>query len=289
MKRLILLIAVSLLMQDTFAQLSSRENNDFTPKLGTRPSAGDAVLQFAFPVVDLSGDDEAGLYSGTAFTPGEMLTFKYYKTDETVFRAGLRLAANNMRMNGTAADSSESNTITDFDISENKKIMTSREYNFAGGVERHFTNNNILDVYAGGEALLGLGRDRTVSEETYGNGDIVNRSASTRTSVFGLGGVVGFNVFIAELPISLGVEYGLSAKWVFGGKTKVTEEIDLTGGADYTAEYTTQDADGFGNADLDSFGNNRQYSDLSRRAFNMDTNNSVRINLNIYFGTKSNK
>ena len=118
---------------------------------------------------------------------------------------------------------------------------------------------------------------------------MVNRSASTGTTIFGLGGVVGFNVFIAELPISLGVEYGLSAKWVFGGKTKVEEEIDIDGGADYTAEYITQETDGFGNADLDSFGSSRQYSDLSRRAFNMDTNNSVRINLNIYFGTKSNK
>ena len=289
MKRLILLSIVSLFMQDAFSQLSTRQNNDFSPKIGTRPTAGDAVLQFSFPVVDLSGDDEAGLYSGTAFTAGDMLTFKYYKTDETVFRAGLRLAANNMRINGTAADSSESNTITAFDIAENKKIVTSREYNFAGGVERHFTNNNILDVYAGGEALLGLGKDRTVSKETYVNGDITNLTTSTRTNIFGLGGVVGFNVFIAELPISLGVEYGLSAKWVFGGKTKVKEEIEVTGGADYSAEYSTQETDGFGNADEDSFGNNRQYSDLSRRAFNMDTNNSVRINLNIYFGTKSNK
>merc|ERR1711935_833639 len=108
----------------------------------------------------------------------------------------------------------------------------------------HFTNENIFDVYVGGEALLGLGRDRAVSEETYVNNDIVNTSSSTRTSIFGLGGVVGFNVFIAELPISLGIEYGLSAKWVFGGKTKVVEEIDVDGGADYTAEYTTQNTDG---------------------------------------------
>lgn len=289
MKRLILLSIVSLFMQDAFSQLSTRQNNDFTPSLGTRPSAGDAVLQFSFPVANLSGDDEAGLYSGTAFTPGEMLMFKYYKTDETVFRAGIRLAADNMRTNGTAADSSESNTITDFDIQENKKLMTSREYNLVGGLEKHFTNDNIFDVYAGGEVLLGLGRDRAVSEETYVNNDIVNTSSSTRTSIFGLGGVVGFNVFIAELPISLGIEYGLSAKWVFGGKTKVVEEIDVDGGADYTAEYTTQNTDGFGDQDLDFLGNSRQYSDLSRRAFNMDTNNTVRINLNIYFGTKSNK
>ena len=76
---------------------------------------------------------------------------------------------------------------------------------------------------------------------------------------------------------------------MFGGKTKVVEEIDVDGGADYTAEYTTQNTDGFGDQDLDFLGNSRQYSDLSRRAFNMDTNNTVRINLNIYFGTKSNK
>lgn len=288
MKRLILLIVVSLFLQDTYAQLSTRENNDFTPRLGTRPSAGDAVLQFSFPVVDLTGDNQAGLYSGAAFTPGDMLTFKYYQTDELVFRAGLRLAGQNMRSNGIAIDSTSFNPINEeLELEEIKRVMTSREYNIAGGVEKHFTNDNILDVYAGGEALIGLGRDRTVSESAFFNGDVVNRTTSTATTVFGLGGVVGFNVFIAELPISLGVEYGLSAKWVFGGKTKVTEEIDIDGGANYDAEYFTQQTDGFGNLDLNNDFDQRQYSDLSRRAFNMDTNNMVRINLNIYFGTKS--
>ncbi|MFK7755646.1 MAG: hypothetical protein AB8B53_01810 [Flavobacteriales bacterium] len=291
MKRLILLIVVSLFLQDTFAQLSTRENNDFTPKLGTRPSAGDAVLQFSFPVINLTGDNEAGLYAGRAFTAGDMLTFKYYQTDELVFRAGLRLASQNMRTNGTAVDSTNFNPLfnEDFAVETNRKVMTTREYNIAGGVEKHFTNDNILDVYAGGEALFGFGRDRTVSEEALFNGDVVNVETSTRTTVVGVGGVVGFNVFIAELPVSLGVEYGLSAKWVFGGKTKVNEEIDIDGGASYDAEYFTQETDGFGDIDTNQNGNLRRYSDLSRRAFNMDTNNMVRINLNIYFGTRSNK
>ncbi len=279
---------VSLFIQDTFAQLSTRENNETNVRIGTRPEKGDAVLQFSIPVVDQSGDNQAGLYSGTALNPGDMLTFKYYLQDDMVLRAGLRIAADNMRTNGTAADSSESNLVTDFDIQENLKAMTSSEFNLMGGIEKHFTNSNIFDVYAGGEAVIGRGRDRMISNETLFNGDVINMESSTRTTVFGLGGVVGFNVFVAELPISLGLEYGLSAKWVFGGKTKVNEEVNIDGGADYTAEYFTQEADGFGDPDLDSFLNTRQYSDLSRRSFNAGTNNTIRVNLNIYFGMGNN-
>ena len=94
---------------------------------------------------------------------------------------------------------------------------------------------------------------------------------------------VGINMFVAELPISVGVEYGLSGKWIFGGATKVTETLDLSGGDDndYDEEWYEQDVDAFGDAD------DRKYSDLSRRQFNMDTNHNVRIVFCFYFSTDS--
>ena len=47
MKKILLFTAfVALTVSQTFAQLSTRENYDVKLRLGTRPQAGDAVLQF---------------------------------------------------------------------------------------------------------------------------------------------------------------------------------------------------------------------------------------------------
>jgi transcription elongation factor GreA-like protein len=73
------------------------------------------------------------------------------------------------------------------------------------------------------------------------------------------------------LPVSLGLEYGLNLKWSFEGKTKIKQEQKV-GGTSTTQEYYTSDR---------VAGN---FSKLHQREFGMDTNNNVRILLNVYFG-----
>lgn len=285
MKKLLLLFAViAFIGQDSVAQLSTRSNNDGDFRIGTRPQAGDAALNFVLPVINLSEDNgsDAGLFKGNSLAAGDMLTFKYYHTDDIVLRMGLRLFADNSIFNGTGADSTDLYQPTPGDVSEIKSKMTMREYKLALGAERHFTNSNIFDVYGGGEFIIGLGRDRTLSNSTLYNGDVSEMTSSTGTTVFGVAGVVGFNVFVAELPISLGMEYGWSAKWIFGGKTKV-KSTDTIGTSTTEQEYITVDGHFLNDGVTD-----RQYSSFSAREFNMDNNHSVRINLNIYFGTKKN-
>ena len=85
-------------------------------------------------------------------------------------------------------------------------------------------------------------------------------------------------MFVAELPVSIGLEYGLSGKWIFGGKTKVNEDVKVGSDSEAT-EYYTQTEDAFGVADP------TRYSDLKRRQFNMETNNNIRLNIHIYFST----
>ena len=287
-----LLFGVALLMGlCSFAQLSTRTNYDGNFKLNTRPQAGDAALHFVIPIVDLSTDTipDAGLYKGNSLIAEDLLTFKYYYTDDLVFRAGIRLAADNHIVNGTAVDSTSTNQINEedeFETVNTRSIL--REYNLALGAEKHFTNDNIFDVYAGGEARIGLGKDRSVMEYTYFNGDVDNTSMTTNTSIFGVAGVVGFNVFVAELPISVGMEYGWSAKWIFGGTTKVerTQELD-DADIDFSEEWEQVETDAFGDLDLNDLGLPRQYSSLSQRQFNMENNNSVRVNICIYFSTRN--
>ena len=291
MKKSLVFGAALLLGLSSLAQLSTRENYDGKFKLNTRPQAGDAALHFVVPIIDLSADNgsDAGLYKGNALASGDLLTFKYYHTDDLVLRGGIRLAADNHRVEGIAVDSTDANPIfedTELETLNTRSIM--REYNLAFGAEKHFTNDNIFDVYAGGEARIGLGKDKSVMEYTYFNGDIDNTTMTTNTSIFGVAGVVGFNVFVAELPISVGLEYGWSGKFIFGGTTKVerTLEIDAAD-INFTEEWEQVDTDAFGNLDLNNLGLPRQYSSLNQRQFNMENNNSVRVNICIYFSTRN--
>lgn len=275
MKKSLLLFAIFTMVGGSlFAQLSTRENNAVNVRLNTRPQAGDAALQFVFPIVDLSANNgsDAGLYSGNFLTSGDMLTFKHYKTDNLVYRGAFRFYADNDKSSGTTLDDDDVNPVDTSFVETFKSQSIDRQYNIAGGVEKHFSNSNIFDVYVGAEALVGLGKVKELSEETYFDNDVDNITSTTNTTVFGFAGVVGFNVFVAELPVSLGLEYGWGGKWIFGGSTKVEREVDLDGDS-YTVEYIE-------NSDGDKF------SDFSRRQFNMDTNQSVRLNVHIYFGSK---
>jgi hypothetical protein len=283
MKKGLLFVAlVAVACGSASAQLSTRDNNATNVRLGARPVAGDAALCFNIPIVARSENDgnDAGLYNGNLLGAGDVLTFKYYHTDDVAYRAGIRLFADNSTTKGTAADSTALTPITEGDVKENVKRTVNREYVLAGGLEKHFNATNVFDVYVGGDVLLGLGKDKTVDQEDYVGGDKNYMTMTTGTTIFGLGGVVGFNVFVAQLPVSVGLEYGLSGKWIFGGKTHV--EVEQTvGSTSNTGDWYEQDVDGLGASD------SNRYSKLSRRDFNMDTNHNVRLNIHIYFNSKS--
>lgn len=287
-KTLLVITLLAIGASSAFAQgLSTRENEAIVAKLGARPVAGDAALNFVIPLVGLNANDgtEAGLFNGNLLGSGDLLTFKYYHTDNFVIRAGIRLYADNDRYNGDVLDDENSgNELFPGDVSFQEGITQDRSYMLAVGAEHHFSNSNIFDVYTGADLLLGFNKMRESLETEFITDDddaITNQTArtledaNTTSTVVGLGWVIGWNTFVAQLPISVGVEYGLNLKWVLGGKTKVTEELDITnpdGSQSYSIEYETDPTTGM-----------LQFSDLSRRHFNMDTNQNVRLTVNIYF------
>ena len=137
--------------------------------------------------------------------------------------------------------------------------------------------------------LRGRGmKNRSVSQDDFLNGDKMYMTRTTNTRIVGFGLFTGFNVFIAELPISVGLEYGLTGKWIFGGKTKVEMEQTIDAfDFDESSEWYEQEEDAFGNDDLNLNGLDQQYSELSRRQFLVNTNHNVRLNIHIYFGTRT--
>lgn len=291
MKKCVLLVCVFFTMGlFSVAQLSTRENYDLKYKLGARPQAGDAALQFVIPIVNMNGDTAAGLYKGNSLFASDFLTYKYYLTDSKVIRGALRYTINNATVSGTGQDSTGFNVIDEDaqEISERKQKFIQREFALAGGLEKHFTNSNVFDVYGAGELMIGLGKNKSISQDDFLNGDKTYETRTTNTRVVGFGLLTGFNVFIAELPISVGLEYGLTGKWIFGGKTKVEMEQTIDAfDFDETSEWYEQEEDAFGNDDLNLNGLDQQYSELSRRQFLINTNHNVRLNIHIYFGTRS--
>jgi hypothetical protein len=285
MKKSVLMLAFAFGVTSAFAQLSTRENDETVTKMGARPKAGDMAFVFGMSIADDSGM-VASLFSGNSLKSGDILTYKYYNSDDMVIRLGLRLQNQNMTNKGTKLDSVAFYTYSPYNdgagsfqgMSEFKMKTVERMWEIVPGVEKHFLNSNFFDAYVGADLYLGFGADKTINNFSYINGDKFNQTMKTNTTDVGLGIVTGFNVFVANLPISVGLEYGWNAKWTFGGITKVKEEATF-GANSYTAEYSEDNSTTGGLAD-----GGQKYSKLKRREFNADSNQNVRIVAHIYFG-----
>lgn len=291
-------MAMAFGVSSAFAQLSTRENDDNVIKYGARPKAGDMSFVLGTSFGAIAGNDStsgmAKLFSGNSLRSGDILTYKYYHTDDIAIRFGVRLQNKNMSLKGTAADSSavytpgstNTSTASPFPLtsgavgfSEYKAKTVERMWEIVPGVEKHFLSSNIFDAYVGADLYLGFGADKTISNVDYRNGNKSYITKKTSTTNVGLGVVTGFNVFLAHLPVSIGLEYGWNAKWTFGGATKVSEDVVVNGvtGGSYSVKYTEDNSAG-------AFSSNAKYSKLKKREFNADSNQDVRLLLNIYFG-----
>jgi hypothetical protein len=282
MKKSVLMIAMAFGVSTAFAQLSTRENDETVVRYGARPKAGDMAFVLGTAIANDSGM-VAKLFSGNALQSGNILTYKYYATDDIVIRAGLRFMNQNLTVKGTGLDSSaqyDPNQATNLppyaDLSDMKTKTVNRMYEIVPGVEKHFLASNIFDAYIGADLYLGFGSEKSTDNFNYRSGDKSLIQRKTNTTNVGLGLVSGFNVFIGNLPVSLGLEYGWNAKWTFGGLTKTKEDVTV-GATSYTQEYKQDNSATTGSADA-------KYSKLKRREFNANTNQDVRVVLHIYFG-----
>jgi len=284
-KLLSLSVALALVATCSFAQLSERENDATMVKLGARPQSGNMALTFgtSFGSTD-DNKAEASLFKGNFLTQGDFLTFKYFNSDDLAIRFAIRLSKHSTKIKGEVADSTAYSQVSGVDLIYGGTFETKvnkREYVIVPGVEKHFSSSNIVDVYVGADLYLGFGKEDSSFLREYGvgapggsqNGDFTNFKSKTSNTIVGIGGIVGFNVFIAHLPVSVGIEYGLNLKWTLGGKTKISQE-DRVGGVKVDADYILDSDDD----------NSLQYDKLKKSRFDMDTNQDVRIVANIYFG-----
>lgn len=254
------------------AQMSTRTDaaSDYT--FGTRPVKGTKLLTFNLDIsADSVSDLSSTLYSKLGLSSGRLFTAKYFYTDNIAFRAGVNLTKTSNVSSGDI-DTSLTGGFTLSNVLKRKEINTL----LVPGAEYHFKYTNIFDVYTGTDLVIGKSTEYNRHDETYINDYFSNRESRTSYFALGITPFVGLNVFVLDLPISLGLEYGFNALWKFGGATKVESTIKDASG-EKTTTYYTQDSDAEGNTDP------AYYSSLSKRNVSINSVNNLRLTLNIYF------
>lgn len=266
MKKIILFvtfIALLAVVNTSYAQLSDRVNNPTTFKAGTRPIAGNIGISVGSSVNDIQNimDDDK------EYKTLPIASFKFYKTDKFVITIGVKGSKDKKLAKGEIDPAVDPSTLVLKEF-----VTTESEFMIVPGFEKHFMSSNILDVYVGLKIPLGTVRDLKENNEEHENGDYNKNSASKRSFAYGLDGIIGLQIFIADLPIALGVELELSSLGYISNKTKVENEVSVGGVSSSQTYYTS---------DLDPSLSGIYFEKLSARSF--ETESDLRISLSYFF------
>jgi len=260
------------------AQLSTRTGAEGQYPFGTRPVAGTKMLTLNFNLQTESDDDSTSsfgdnMYKRLGLGDGRLFRAKYFLSSNLAVRGAINITRDSKVSKG---DIDTTGSYSGGAIGNDLRSID-RSFLLVPGLEYHFAYTNFFDVYAGSDVILGRGAQVSRNYQEF-SGDAYNRmQMKTPYTAFGLNPFVGANIFLANLPLSIGIEYGITAAWKFGDKTKVTSETKTAGGTETSREYFTQEKDPFDNVD------SNEYSKLSKRHGVINTVDNFRITLNLYF------
>lgn len=139
--------------------------------------------------------------------PMPLINLKYMVTDNVEARVGLEFSKTRETLKGDAY-LGETNDEGEAVSTEAKFKIVEADNRITPGIAYHFSNRNIVDVYVGAEGLLGWTRNSNYS--TIDGDDYSTKKASFQ---FGAGAFIGLQAYIGNLPLAIGVEYGLSTLW----------------------------------------------------------------------------
>jgi hypothetical protein len=263
------LLFIFIFSSASFAQLSQRENLPATYKLGTRPVEGDLGFYVGVDAKTIgnlfNGSSSSGSDALRTKTDFPLVNVKYYLTNTTVLRLGVALTKEKDLFSATGAVDTTGNASV-----EAKSATSSHEYLLIPAIEKHFGSSNFLDAYVGAQLYLGMLRDRKDSLDVRENGDQYELKRRGGAFITGLGGFIGLQAFIADLPLAVGVEYGIVGKTYLGQKYKV-QESQTVGGVVINNDHVED-------PDNNAFSG---YQKGSSREFTLS--NMVRVTLNYYF------
>ena len=195
MKKIFVLLALGLGVMSAQAQITTGESSSKVIRTGNRAQAGNFGLY-----IGATTDMFRNLSNGgpEEFSCLPLINLKYMKTDNLEYRLGFEWW--------------KSSTTTETDYGYNgaygsKSEVTDAQsmYMFYPGAAYHFSKQNLLDVYVGVELPFGFS---SASYEVKGGAD---ESASHFR--MGVGAFIGLQAYVGNLPLALGMEYGISSMY----------------------------------------------------------------------------
>lgn len=206
------------------AKLSQAEPTANTIRVGNRPGQGSFGLYMGL-TTDMFKDM---FEKGTSFKSLPLVNLKYMVTDRWEARLGLQFYKKSESISWKEDEGTEQEP----DVQKYKSQWVTSTNRIYPGLAYHFSNSNILDVYAGAELLIGWHREKSQMDK---NGDYFDGMGSMSAFQFGGGLFIGLQAFISDLPLAIGFEYGFHGYNNSGVKYKcATEDGDF-----YTADAET--------------------------------------------------
>lgn len=228
MKNLKFLLVVALCfgaISTVSAQITEGEPSAKTIRTGNRPGKG----CFGFYLGATSDMLKGAIDKNVKFKALPLLNLKYLSSDHVEWRLGLELYQSSETLSG--------DIIVENATSNKKERFGESSAMLYPGFAYHFSRHNILDVYAGVEIPFGWNSANLVSEGSDGS---ASWSSTQKKSSFviGVGAFVGLQAFIANLPLAIGLEYGISSRFDSGLKYKTVSIANNTTQISYSPDYT---------------------------------------------------
>lgn len=280
MKRLFITMALCMAFVG-LAQAQLSQGQTYSTKIvtGNRPGAGDWGLYFGpsySEIIDLV--ETMGSQTEKAFGL-PLINLKYYAGDRAEIRMGIQYNGHNSKTDGTYTQEYGEDY-------GNRELYSnyhygSRRFRVSPGFAYHFSPKNVLDVYVGATLPIGVDAMKQVDESNYYQ-EIFNPETEEyslkqyemkdnqkySSFVMGVGAFIGLQAFVADLPLSLGFEYGLTG--MMRTNDKVFHEV-----TDYEGEIQAYYTNG-----LDDF----HYDELSNKSRYMGSD--IRFTITYYFNNK---
>lgn len=234
------------------AQITTGEPSAKKIRTGNRPEAGTFGLFIGTSVNNFVDAIEYG-----SLIPMPIINVKYYVTDHLETRASIDANLYNEKALG------KENTA-------GKKLGARNaqgQFLLVPGVAYHFGNLNILDVYAGAEIPLGWTgvKSRSIDEASD-----ITQTLTKNAFTLGVDAFIGLQAFIANLPIAIGIEYGIGSQFDLGLKYKSS----VTSGGTTQVTYSPS-------VDLAGITTSQSFDKLQARRGNLTQ--QVRLTLSYYF------
>lgn len=194
------------------AQLTTGEPTASTIRTGNRPGAGSYGIYFGAT----SNMFRDVFNSDVSVKALPLINFKYMNTNQVEWRLGIEIYKSKEFIKG---DTHGENNSTETYMNKYKESKAA----IYPGIAYHFSPKNILDVYCGVEVPLGWDMSNVIAENSA---DKSASSTQKSSFFFGVGGFVGLQAFIADLPLAIGFEYGIFSRFDLGLKYKSVVTVD---------------------------------------------------------------